>query len=103
MSEMQFHLPDALPFNTVIAKDAMIPTKDIPVHAVVNGRKMRVGTAHVNPETLIVTTKLDDDNEAAKIWLGHIQDLPRDDLLKAGLVSISELTFQTEVQEANDD
>lgn len=92
-----FDLRDAVPFNTVIAKDAMIPTKDIPVHAQVNGRKMRVGTAHVNPETMIVTTKLDDDNEAAKIWLNSVRQMTGPGMLRCGLVSISELTFRTEV------
>jgi hypothetical protein len=106
MSELKFNLNDAVPLDTIVAKDAMLmPTTGIPVHAMINGRKMRIGTAHVDPETMIVTTVLDDDNEATKIWFDNVSMQSGPDAWRAGLVSISELTLQTEVTdaEANDD
>lgn len=96
--EMQFNLQDGLhPFDKIEKNALMIPTKDIPVTAVINGKKMEVGKAHIDPETHILTTRLDPDSPAARIWLDSTQDLNGSAFSRVGLVSISEVTFQHEV------
>lgn len=74
----------------------MIPSGDLPVMAMINGKKMEVGRAHIDPETNILTTKLDSDLPASKIWLDSIKGSGAYSAGNAGLVAISEVTFQEE-------
>lgn len=96
--ELNFSLADGLmPFDEITEAKLAIPQQDIPVYAKVNGEKVQIGTAYVNPDTKIVTTKLDKDNEHTKIWLGNHHHTFESRYHLTGIVQVSELTLITEV------
>lgn len=95
VTELNFNLKDAMPPGYVLDEAALIvPTSGIPVHAVVNGKKVRVGTGHIDPHTHIFTTVLDsgEENPAAGIWLGSL-NTPPGAMSADGFVSVSEVTL----------
>ncbi len=96
--ELQFDISDQfIEFSEVAAAKLMMPTTDLPVKAKVNGRMFEVGRAKINPETMVLTTRLHEDSEPAQIWLKSIKSGSGYNIGDAGFVQISEVTF---VQEA---
>jgi hypothetical protein len=51
-----------------------IPDRPIAVMAEINGKRVQIGTGHINPETLIFTTKLDDDSPYTEILLARAKE-----------------------------
>lgn len=50
-----------VPEGYILSKDVVFPDKEVPITAVINGKKVEVGKGRVDPETGIFTGKLDDD------------------------------------------
>lgn len=109
--EMQFKLgpitreqiKGLMPFDDIAAAKLAIPQQDIPVHATVNGKKVKIGTAHVDPETKIVTTKIDKDNVHAQIFLDNVWHTTEGKYSLAGIVQVSELTMIASVDASSID
>jgi hypothetical protein len=95
--DVGFGAEGLMPFDEIAAARLAIPQQDIPVCAVVNGLKVQIGVAHIDPDTKIVTTKLNEDHPYTKIWLeNHHRTLESQHHL-AGIVQVSELTLIVEV------
>lgn len=90
-----FDIRDGLPPGYILGDSAVfLPAEDVPVYAHINGKKMLVGKGHLDPETFIFTTVLDDveDNPAAGIWLDSIK-ASFGELSTDGFARVSEVTL----------
>lgn len=50
-----------LPEGYILSKDVVFPDKEIPITAVVNGKKVTVGKGRIDPETGVFTGQLDEE------------------------------------------
>ena len=87
-----------LVFSEMTKAELAVPKKGIPVMAMINGRKVLVGEGHINPETLIFTTKMFDGEPNADIFINFANSLDDGDRLGIGLIEVSEVTFKTPVR-----
>lgn len=86
-----------LPFEKLHENALAIPQKDVPVMATLNGKKVQIGTGHIDPQTLIFTTKIDETLPYARIWFERVHGTNEGKHMLAGIMQVSEVTMIADV------